>query len=638
MKNVTPSRPFFWLLGILSIIAGCETSSGQNDSTNPPDRDDTAILSRAVESDASELMAATEHLRDRSFRTHPGWRTRDGALEPPPTCRGETYEQETSLLGRILFGLDDATPVAPVTAFRKLAYFDSNSGEIVFRRDASSARKLEVAVVMALVEALDAQHFEPIPRVSTLDGCLARTAARDADKLMVAAAHVASEGQPPRNVLRQLAEQPGRSLAIEPLGDYLRRADKGPEAPVGSHAELAKRLTTFLLREGLSLGAAFYRANGWSGVELLHSFQPDSTADIVRPDRWMQGRALGDWSWPGDSPLDESKAATRSGRAGPAMIAAWLSQKFRPDLARTVYSGWRSDAFRYGTAESEQGDTEAWRFEWISQWDAPSSARQIAAGFEKLLGDHYETSGDDVATYTVVRAGLKVGVAVESAAQPADSNWPTDATYLTAAKVQYTPRDPLPTTFQPTRTVRFRQTATDATLDNSIWEDPASELMVDLGVVSDWEIRLSRTLPLRWFAKRDNYVLQMTTELANPFGPDFGSDAYMADLEEAFTASIRNSTFTPREMSETPISERIQFQVEGQKSDQSWRLAAWQVRHGDVIVTISLQGPTDTFDSKVHSARTVVESLEATGKPPQGVSTEDNEGSIEYEIEEGDAN
>lgn len=162
--------------------------------------------------------------------------------------------------------------------------------------------------------------------------------------------------------------------------------------------------------------------------------------------------------------------------------------------------------------------------------------------------------------------------------------------------------------------------------------------MVDLGVVSDWEIRLSRTLPLRWFAKRDNYVLQMTTELANPFGPDFGSDAYMADLEEAFTASIRNSTFTPREMSETPISERIQFQVEGQKSDQSWRLAAWQVRHGDVIVTISLQGPTDTFDSKVHSARTVVESLEATGKPPQGVSTEDNEGSIEYEIEEGDAN
>jgi hypothetical protein len=636
MVNLTEVRPLVWLLGSLCIIAGCETSGGQQDTANPSDGDDATILSDALGSDASKLTTATEHLRDRSFKSLPGWSAREGALDPPSHCRGDTYEQETRLLGRILFGLDDTAPVAPVSAFRKLAYFDRDSSNIVFRRDAPSAQKLEVAVVMALVEALDAQHFDAVPRAATLDGCLGRTAARDADKLLVAGAHLARDGRTPRTVLRQLAQQPGRALAIAPLGDYLRRAEKGPEAPVESHDELADRLTTFLLRESLSLGAAFHRANGWSGVELLHSFHPESTADIVRPDRWMQGRALGDWTWPDDSPLAEPDAARRTGRAGPAIIAAWLSQKFRPDLARTVYSGWRSDTFRYGTTDSEGGDTEAWRFEWMSQWDSPSSARQIAAGFEKLLGEHYDASGNDAATYTVVRAGLKVGVLVQSAARPADADWPTDATYLTAAKVQYSPREPLPTRFQPTRTERFRRTATDASLDENIWQDPASKLEVNLSAVSDWEIRLSRTLPLRWFAKKNDYLLQMTTELANPFGPAFGSDAYMAHLEEAFTASIENATFTPGDMSETQLSERIQFRVEGQKADQSWRLEAWQVRHGDVIATISLQGPADQFDSNLQPARDVVDSLQASGEPPESTSAEDDEGTIEYEIEDSD--
>ncbi|MFB6350358.1 MAG: hypothetical protein ABEK29_01005, partial [Bradymonadaceae bacterium] len=330
-----------------------------------------------------------------------------------------------------------------------------------------------------------------------------------------------------------------------------------------------------------------------------------------------------------------------TGRVGPAVIAIWLGQMFRPDLARTVYSGWRSDAYRYGTFEADEGDS-AWRFEWVMQWDSPSSARQIAAAFEKVLGRNYATSaaGGDEATYQVARKGLKVGVLLESAATPAPDDLPDKATYLLASEVKYHSREGLPTSFEPTRLARFRRAARKADLDKKkkVWRDPASGLSADVAPVSEWTIRTSRTLPLRWFAKHgDGYVLQLTTELTNPLGPSFGTEAYMDTLQTAFTSSLKKANFENRGKRDEPVPHTLRFSVDGSKTGRGWRLEAWQIQHGDVIATLSLQGPASGFDAWLSPAKEVASSIARTSETPPGAEDDQSSGgggSIEYEIEE----
>lgn len=618
-------------------LAGCQRPVSRTETDPDTEADAGELLSKRLELEIDGLVSTVETLRDRSFQSPPTWRAEEGPLDPPPRSYPDPIAGEARFLGRILFDLDGGDPVPPSDEIAHLAYYDREGDRIVFRKDADSRSTLEMAVVAALIEALDARHFDPIPAADTLDGHLARAATESADAYLAAAAHLADDEREVSETLATLARQPGRALSLEPLGGHLRREPTDSRGAVDSHSELASRLATFLRREGLGVGSAFYRSNGWSGVELLRSFHPASTADVVRPDRWMQGRALGEWRWPEQSPLADTDELDRSGRVGPALVAAWLSQAFRPDLARTVYSGWRSDAYRYRTFGSDD-DEPAWRFEWMTQWDSPSSTRQVAAGFEKLLGELYETTGDEETTYGVVRKGLQVGVVLESAAQPADGEWPEEATYLSEARVQFQPREPLPTSFRPTRTDEFRQKASEARIEQNAWRDPASNLAVDLSAVADWKTRRSRTLPLRWFAKRQDYVLQMTTEVADPFGPEFGSEAYVADLEEAFTASLADASFDSKGTRDTPRPGSLRFGVTGQRDEQAWRLEAWHLRHGDVLATISLQGPADSFDSRLETARSVVETVETTGDAPGpgGDSTgESNDGgSIEYEIED----
>lgn len=629
------------LITVVTSSSGCKTPDDgqQGDTVDNASAQGAEALTQLLETDTESLVSTVETLRDRSFEKPPSWRAKTGPLE---TDAGEVQNSdERALISRMLFDLEKAPAALPSPAFERIARYDAADHTIVFRKDASDAEALEFAVVVALVDALESQHFDFSTESSTMDGRLAGDAGARSGEMLAAAAYLLRQRDDLS--LRTFARRPALSLQLSPLGDDLRRERGRKPTPVESPDDLAKRLRTFTLREGLTLGAALFRSNGWSGVELLDSFGPESTADVVRSDRWMDGSGLGTWSWPETSSWNDAHPVEAEGRIGPAMTAIWLGQVFRPDLARTVYSGWRSDAYRYGTYDSEGDEGTAWRFEWVMQWDSPSSSREIAAAFEKVLGKHYATAagGGDEVTYQVARKGLKVGVLLESAATPAPDDLPDDATYLVSSTVKYHQREALPTSFEPTRAEEFRQAARQANLEKQetqTWTDPASGLSANLSAVSDWTIRTSQTLPLRWFAKRgDGFVLQLTTELVNPLGPSFGTDSYRENLQTAFTSSLKDASFEHEGETDQPVPQTLRFGVDGSKTGRDWRLEAWQIKHGDVIATLSLQGPASGFDAWLAPAKKVAASIERITDTPPGTADDtssDSEGSIEYEIED----
>lgn len=628
---------------VLSTSVGCK-STGQTTDRAAPAAD------TALPFEPDDLIARVEALRDREFDRLPAFERVDQPLDvdddgsPPP----EPVQRDRTLLSRALFGIDaperPALPHEP--ALETIAHFDRENHRIRVHPGGASPDIVRTATVHALVTALDAAHFDPLPPADSWDRALATRAVAHGDATFVNALLAAGrDGSTslPADTLAARPELVGRLAPLETLLDA--SGDRDPEM-IDDPRALQTRLRAFTLREGLSLTAAFFRAGRWSGVELLRSIPPRSTADVIRPDRWMKGESLGNWSWPSPSE-NTSWSLAHSGRIGPALASIWIGQRFPARLARTVYSGWASDAYRWWTHTGDTSeDTDTWRFEWISLWSTVSGARQITKAFERVLDAEAARDGRTIST-DVLRRGLKVVVIIENKEPNAQriASLGKRAAALSDASVTFQPQRPLPLSFKPTRQEAFRTLARRADLDAEAFTDPATKLRVDLAAVADWTVRASRTLPLRWFARHpDGAVLQLTTELADPLGPNFGSEAYLDELHQAFRSSFASAELSDTDTLQTPLAPTFTFALTGKRNadDQTpTKLRLWQSRRGDLIVTLSLQSTAETFEKRRQTAETLLKSIETTGSvaPTPSDSKEeeaDDDGTIEYEIEDSE--
>lgn len=628
-------------LVVLAVIVsswgfGCQTTRTIPERESKPAADQ--LLREKAGIEVRELFDEVQRLRDREYETRPEVVATTNIDDEK---RRDSPSIETQDLVRELFGFQQSTFVLK-SPFEEVARYDAEENQILVDRSTSEKQPtLRAALIVAMVRALDAQHFEPIPPGEGLDRRLARFAARQADALFVAAAHLYERRTDESGSgLSAIARRPALALELPPFGDLLDRRDTDETSPADSTEVLESRMTAFGLREGLSLAAALHRSAGWSGVELLYDIPPNSTADIVRPDRWMAGEDLGTWDWSeyddaSKSPL--SSAQTSHETIGPALVSIWIGQAFRPELARTVYSGWRSDSARLQRVADNGDDSseDAWRFDWLQQWDKPSSARQIAEASRTILRIAHGEPGEGSRRWKVVRRGLRVGIRIQSESLAARED--QEATSLLQLKPEFRPRERLPITFRPTRTEQFRRRVERATVEEGIWSDPAAGLNVDVSPLQTWTFRISRTLPLRWFAKRDDgAIVQLTTELSNPLDPPFNSEPYRKSLRESFSEPLEDPEFHGPETSDTPISPTLAFSITGSRAESRWRIDVRQFQYGDVLVTLSLQAPTSEFSKYSETAKNIAESIETTNPPPGQNERNSNResGTIEYQIEE----
>ncbi|AWV89780.1 hypothetical protein DN745_10705 [Bradymonas sediminis] len=610
---------------LVLLTSGCETSKPVDKSAPTSESPKTISLTEAK---LSKLIARAERARDRKLQTPPTFRAVQSLADAPASQTKQPADR--GLLAERLFGVADMGEGAPAP-YASIARYERAENRVDYTPNKQQGEDLEVALLAAIVAAIDAQNFEPQASATTWDAALTQAVAREATVLLALGVDRLAKDYPDATI-DLLASRPELATDLPHLGDWIafhQAQNTGAAANV-----IGSREQSFVTREAWRLATALYRSSGWSGVELVGAMPPTRSADVVRPDQWMRGAPVGKWTWP-----EESRESL--GTVGPAIIAIWLEDVVDARLTQSLYAGYLSDAYRYDAASKT--------FEWLTLWDSPSSASQVAAAFEQRLRERFKP-GDGAAEasgrFSVFAEGLTVGVIIESGDDSDETRSARRARaehLLKAHTVELMPRAPLPTKFVPTRRDEFVARAAESTLEERVWKASDVNLRLDLNPLGDdWRVQRPDAGTLRWFAShQDGALLQLTVELDNPLGPAFGSEHYQKKTAEALRNSFQDASvevLAKKNQDTTGAfgDSGLMLRLRGRLNQQKRVLQLWQFRRGDMLISYSLQSPPESFDARLAEANAIVSASrrlrdedEVTNEEPSAA-----DGQIDYKIED----
>jgi hypothetical protein len=593
-------------LGLAATLA-CETSK-------KAERADAEKEPPEATLDTASIVQRAESARDRNLTSELTFeRVEDAAaLQASDDLPGRVSEDRSFLL-EVLFGIETAPPDSP-PGHSDLAVFDRDSDTIRYMI-AESEAETQRAVFAAVVQAIDSEHFEELEDATTWDGYLARQTAKGSTTAFARVADAVADLDDVDPSL--VARRPELVARIDGVDDIV--APTG-EANRGSISALEREFTQ---RESWTLAAALYRANGWSGVELAGLMPPTRSADVVQPGNWLSGEPSARWTWP----EDQARSADREGHVGAAVTAFWLSKTVSSTALRTLFAGWTSDRYRHWNAT----DARPARFEWLTLWDSPGSASQVTKAFELTLRERFPAEPD--AHYVVFQKGLKVGVIISE--EPPEQRR-ARAKEILEAKVQFAAREGLPVSFVPTRSDIVAERVAEATLEANTWSDPASGLEMDLSPLNEWKVDRPEGSAVRWFARGEHGALvQLTMEMHDPLGPEFGGAAYRNELRNAFTQTVEDANISGISNVELQFGRTLQATVDGTFEGTPTRIRFWHFKVDDLIFTYSFQAPSEAFGKYIDPASAIIQST----RREAAVRSEDREGErgkgiIEFEVEE----
>jgi hypothetical protein len=550
----------------------------------------------------AEWVDRVQAVRDREFEQAPGIAP---VTEPRKRVAPDAVRNDRNAILLGLFGDTSWKPAQPPEL--DVAWWDGAEQVVKLRTDIDVDPAVrEQAVLLALLRGLDAQHAPDAPAPDTWDAWLAAESLRLGPAYFALTVLQASDVRDELSA-EQVATFPGVAAQLPVADTMFDPADS-----------IAERAATFGPRQGHGLAAAMYRASGWSGVEMLWHDQPNTTAWIVRPDRWLAGDGVGDWEWP-KIPTEIRKkdgwSLDGEGRIGPAITSLFLSTAVGPARARIVYVNWLADTYRTWT----KGDD--WLFEWATMWATPTAAEEFVAAAERAL----QKQGRD-GRFAVLRQGTTVAILGSNA----DADLDRHATSVVAMRPKFTPRDPGMLRFVPTPADVAADGIAEAALDDDVWSDPYLGITIDTTPVASWDLRRANELSLRWFARQDGALVQFSTELPRPLAPELADDAWRDHVVEGFRKTVPDLKVVRAERADFAGRKGWSFELEGTIDGRASRVILKQAMSEPDrgtktprVVTLSLQAPAElasespaykAFDALVP---TIAEPFERAPQNPQ---------------------
>lgn len=525
-----------------------------------------------------KLVERAQTLRDREFPEPPGI---SPVEEPYVRAVPDAVRADRDAILFGLFGRTEPWNERP-TPEQQIAWWDGAEGVVRYRKGTEAdAEAKERAIMVALVRGLDSIHGTAPSAPTSWDAYLASEAVRMGPAYFATAVHLA-QSKREAVTAADVARHPAVVVDL-PIVDAMFATD----------GSLEDREATFAPREGHALAAAMYRASGWSGVEMLWHDRPESTAWVVRPDRFLGGEGVGDWEWsriPTKIRQDAGWKVEREGRIGPAISALFLSTAVDPNRARTVYLNWQSDAYRAWRRDDD------WIFEWVSMWSTPTAAESFVAVAEKALG----SQGRD-GRFTVLRRGPIVAIL---GSNDDKANIDRHATSVVTMRPTFTPRDKGMIAFVPTPADAAGLALEQADLGDNHWSDPVTGLSVEVTPFSGWDIRRANELELRWFAKKDGAIVEFSTELPDPLAPDLTEDAWRDWVVEGFRKSTGELEVVAAERAEIAGRPGWEFVFDATIDGKPTRILLQQfmsepdtASKSPRLVTYSLQVPPDRYET-----------------------------------------
>ncbi len=539
--------------------------------------------------------------RDRAWKKPPGFVARDVAqLDPPPPVWSPEVAEEAALLGEALLGVKEVPGAAPRA---RLAYVDEATGDVVYAAKAPRDA-LAPALAAALNGALLRQYYTAVPTPTTWDGWLTAQLVRDGE------AAVAGVLESLGTTAEVVADRP----------DLLERSVDVRSWALATKGGVGSSAHAFTHRVGFAFVTSLFRSQGWNGVEMMRMSGPEATTSAARHGEWMNGQGAPRWTWPGT--LDEGMErqglkATRKGSAGAATIAAIVEANGAPPAALSLSMAMRAD---YYVAYEKEGERVV---VWASLGGTPSLAAQAKGQIEARL----EAVSAPHRRVRVWRDGLKlvVGVALGAPAAPLEL-----AERGLVANVAFPARDgfALPYASSSTELALLGRELGHYDEATKRWSEPTLGAKMDLGALGEgWKVDLNSRGLLRWFARRDTELVQMSVELRDPLagGPAFDAPEYATQFGQAMEKAIAGAKANV-ERKTYPFGKVIEVGVDGDAE----RMRVAHFARGTILFTYSVRGPSEGFDALWKGAQSALSTLEGVSDAASGSS----EGTIEYTIED----
>lgn len=611
---------------------GCKSnaSSGESASSDLSDKTTRNKASSPHTIDTAALTERFEKLSGRTFARKPVYSAR--AIEALPATDADLpapLRGEYDLLHKNLLG-EPAPAALQASPRHAIARYDAMQDVIVYASMYEDREVLESALIAAQADAFNHRQFPlDAANLEDLDAYLSARAVRDGDATFQLLLHALQENEQP-SLAEDLANQP--ELAIKAPAAWRAIGEQG----FGKDRPLWPMLDAFTHREGMGFVSALYRAQGQGGVALAMQTSPKNSASAISPASWMEGTDRASWSWPeemGATLAEKSYSLSASGQVGAAFTVSWLAHVGQAPWTqlRVVPAAWKADRWQLW----QRGEATA--FVWVSQWEAPTASARIAEILDATLRAVY--SDESKARWSVMSEGLEVAVVIATGDKSASPEPSEIAQIATRATPTYPIRDGITIQYKPSHNEALVESASRMTLESNQWNDPYLALRANLEEIEDWKIGLDQQGMIRWWAqnKGGDATIQLTAELVDPLGPDFGSPGYRDALEEAMQRSIKGAKIEAREDRDSQLGKMLGMRVGGELQGSKRIIQLWHFRRGPHIITLSVNTPEKQRAQAIELSGKLLGAIAPTGPkvaPPELGTKSEESGILEFKVED----
>jgi hypothetical protein len=247
-----------------------------------------------------------------------------------------------------------------------LGYYDEDTGDLaVVQRRGAFGPLEQVTLAHEYTHALQDQHFDldtlESDDLSNADRALARLTLAEGDATLL---------------MQQWALS---NLTFEELLEVTRRAlDPEQLEALSDVPRLLARQLEFPYLEGLVFASSLYQAGGWAAVDAAYKAPPESTEQIIHPEKYTSREAPIEVAPPlAAADLGEGWTEGWSDTLGELGIATWLEPTAGVAAAKTAAAGWGGDRI----VMLEGGDG-TWLVAWQTAWDTAADADGFAVAAE----------------------------------------------------------------------------------------------------------------------------------------------------------------------------------------------------------------------------------------------------------------
>ncbi len=173
------------------------------------------------------------------------------------------------------------------------------------------------------------------------------------------------------------------NLDFEELGEIMGQAlDPGVQATLADVPPVLCRQLLFPYQQGLTFALELFNGGGWDAINEAYRDPPDTTEQILHPDKYASREAGVDVVLP-----DLSRRVGAGWRRalddtmGELFLQVWSEQGQDMQAAAVSASGWGGDRIAM-----YEGPGEAWAITWDTRWDTAGDASEFAAAGTAVLG------------------------------------------------------------------------------------------------------------------------------------------------------------------------------------------------------------------------------------------------------------